>query len=68
VDDDNSDNDAAAGDVDDAYEGDDDDAVAYRESYPDTIMTRVKSVPLLPCWTWTVFLLFLCFGVEPLFV
>jgi hypothetical protein len=41
-------------------------AVAYRDSYPDTIMTRVKSVPLLPCWTWTVF--FLCFRVERLFV
>jgi hypothetical protein len=30
-------------------------------------MTRVKSVPLLPRWTWTVFI-FLCFGVERLFV
>jgi hypothetical protein len=37
--------------------------VAYRDSYPDTIMTRVKSVPLLPCWTWTVFLIF---GLEAL--
>jgi hypothetical protein len=35
------------------------DGVAYRDSYPDTIMTRVKSVPLLPCWTWTVFLIFM---------
>jgi hypothetical protein len=34
-------------------------SVAYRDSYPDTIMTRVKSVPLLPCWTWTVFLIFM---------
>jgi hypothetical protein len=33
--------------------------VAYRDSYPDTIMIRVKSVPLLPCWTWTVFLIFM---------
>jgi hypothetical protein len=33
--------------------------VAYRDSYPDTIMTRVKSAPLLPCWTWTVFLIFM---------
>jgi hypothetical protein len=33
-------------------------SVAYRDSYPDTIMTCVKSVPLLPCWTWTVFLIF----------
>jgi hypothetical protein len=22
-------------------------------------MTRVKSVPVLPCWTWTVFLIFM---------
>jgi hypothetical protein len=43
------------------------DCVAYRDSFPDTIMTRVKSVPLLPCWTWAVFLI-LCFGVERLFV
>jgi hypothetical protein len=34
-------------------------SLAYRDSYPDTIMTRVKSVPLLPCWTWTVFLIFM---------
>jgi hypothetical protein len=33
--------------------------VAYRDSFPDTIMTRVKSVPLLPCWTWAVFLIFM---------
>jgi hypothetical protein len=32
--------------------------VSYRDSYPDTIMARVKSVPLLPCWTWTMFLIF----------
>jgi hypothetical protein len=33
--------------------------VAYRDSYPDTIMTSVKIVPLLPGWTWTVFLFFM---------
>jgi hypothetical protein len=31
--------------------------VAYRDSFPNTIMTRVKSVPLLPCWTWAAFLI-----------
>jgi hypothetical protein len=35
------------------------DTVAYRDSFPDTIMTHVKSVPLLPCWTWTVFIFFM---------
>jgi hypothetical protein len=41
-----------------------DPTVAYRDSYPDIIMTRVKSVPLLPCWKWTVFLIFMFWRVA----
>jgi hypothetical protein len=36
--------------------------VAYLDRCPDTITARVKSVRLLPWWTCTMFLFFLCFG------
>jgi hypothetical protein len=35
----------------------------YRDSCPDTITTRGKNVPLLPCWTLTMFLIVM-FCVE----